>query len=116
MAPVDVEAYVKHLGHYGFQYLTEGRAVDMVVADQLHGLAAKCDWCEYGHVDIGKDRSERVAACRSAGSTTNILIFPEGWEYEKSLSKHFFFVPNEEPAASEGLYALLRRSQKRTGA
>ena len=97
MSPADVEAYVKHLEKHGFRYLSQGRAVDLVVADQLQGPAARCDWGQFGHVAVGGDESQRVAACRAVGSTVNMLIFPDWWQYEGSLSQSFGFVPGDHP-------------------
>jgi hypothetical protein len=100
MSPEDVEAYVKHLEKQGFHYLMQGRPVDLVVGDQLHGPAAPCDWAQFGHVTLDRDSSRRVAACRASGSTLNMLIFPDGWQYEDSLSRKFGFAPADQPDKS----------------
>ena len=97
MSPADVKAYVRHLEGLGFCCLSQGKSVDLVVADQLQGPAAPCDWGQFGHVTVGDNQSNRVAACRAVGSTVNMLIFPDGWQYEGSLSQTFGFVPGDHP-------------------
>jgi len=98
MTPVDVEAYVKHLGQYGFQYLAEGEAIDLVVADQLRGLLAECDWCEFSQVSGGSNNLDRIAGCRAVGSKAKTLSCPDGWKYEGSLSQMYAFVPTADLA------------------
>ena len=92
MTPVDVEQYVKHLGQYGFRYLEEGMAIDLVVADQLRGLLAESDWCEFGQVSGGGNNLDRIAGCRAVGSMATTLACPEGWKYDGSLSQMYAFV------------------------
>jgi hypothetical protein len=96
MTPADVEGYVNHLSAFGFQYLAEDGVMDLVVVDQLHGFAAKCDWCEIGHANIGNNQSAQVTACRVTGSKITKLVCPEGWKFEESLSQTYDFVPNGE--------------------
>ncbi len=62
------------------------------MADQLNGLAAACEWAEFGHVKVAA--GQRVAACRLYGSKVQQLVKPEGWAWEKSLSASFGFVPS----------------------
>ena len=80
--------------------MSRGSAVDLVVADQVQGPAARCDWVQFGHVAVGGDESQRVAACRAVGSTVKMLIFPDRWQYEGSLSQTFGFVPGDHPEKS----------------
>ena len=108
MSHGDVKAYVQHLEKFGICYLSQGRAVDLVVGDQLQGPAAPCDWGQFGHVNIGEDPHQRVAACRAVGSTLNMLIHPDRWQYEGSLSQSFGFVPGDHP--DNGLTFLRREN------
>ena len=94
MAPSDVDSYVKDLEGYGFQFLVSGQSKDIAVADQLRGLTAPCEWLEFGQVDL-EGGSKRSSACRLKGSTSEVLITPEGWRFEGSLSQTFGFVPSE---------------------
>jgi len=108
MSPADVKAYVGHLEEFGLCYLSQGRAVDLVVGDQLQGPATPCDWGQFGHVNVGGDPSQRVAACRTVGSTVKMLISPDGWQYEGSPSQSFGFVPGAHP--ENGLMFLRREN------
>lgn len=92
MTPDDVERYVAKLEAKGLIFRAEGSAVDLAVVDQQRGFTLPCDWAEYGHVHIDEQRTQRVAACRRTGSQQRIVSYPEGWEYENSLSKDFHFV------------------------
>lgn len=56
MAPQDIEAYVKYLETQGLQFLFEGKALDIVVADQQEGLTIPCDWLEFGVLQLSKGR------------------------------------------------------------
>jgi hypothetical protein len=94
MTPSDVESYVRDLEDYGLQFQVDGKARDIAVAEQLRGLTTPCDWLEFGHVDL-EDGSKRCSACRLSGSISTVLITPEGWQFEGSLSQTFGFVPSE---------------------
>lgn len=63
-----------------------------MVADQQRGLAAPCDWAEFGRVDWDGDPHKQVAACRAKDSMSNQVVTPPGWEYDGSLSAKFHFV------------------------
>jgi hypothetical protein len=91
MVPDDVKAFVDLLERNGLQYLRDGKAVDVVVVDQMHGPAVSCDWLEYGKVSLsGSD----VSAARLKGSSSTQLFTPDGWRLEGSLSQTFGFVPS----------------------
>jgi hypothetical protein len=94
MSPTDVEGYVRKLRERGLTYIVEGVARDLVVVDQLRGPLTRCEWIEFGHVNLGRDRNKRVATCRLKGSTQMVVVTPEGWTFEKSLTASFGFVPN----------------------
>lgn len=103
MTPDDTEAWIAGLERRGLVYLREGRAVDLVVVDQLRGPVAPCDWLEFGHMHDDA-AGVSVAAARLAGGAETSLVSPPGWEYERSLSRSFGFVPNE--AADRSLIFL----------
>lgn len=103
MAPDDVRAYVEDLGSFGLAYIDDGKARDLVVVDQIRGPAAACDWIEFGHVNVDRDPNKTVAACRLKGSKENVLIQPEGWRFEESLSNSYGFVPTRDLAKSLNL-------------
>ena len=95
MTPQDVESFVLLLKRSGLTYLEDGQAIDLVVADQLHGLASSCSWAEFGHVNMGNDPKKRVAACRLAGSANMQVVTPPEWTFENSLTRSFGFAPTE---------------------
>jgi hypothetical protein len=92
MTPDDTKVFVDHLGEYGIEYLVCGKAKDLVVVDQQRGMAACCDWAEFGRIDWHGDPKKEVAACRAIGSGVRQVLTPDGWTYENSLSSHFRFV------------------------
>ena len=95
MSPPDVESFVRLLERSGLTHLENGQAIDLVVADQLHGTASPCSWIDFGHVNLGSDPKKRIAACRFSGSSNMQLVTPPGWTFENSLSQSFGFAPTE---------------------
>lgn len=95
MSPKDTKRFVSSLASRGLTYLDDGEAVDLVVVDQQRGLAAPCDWTELGEVPAPGTESEHVVACRAAGSEEQLLMTPDGWTYEESLSANFTFTDTE---------------------
>lgn len=92
MAPDDANAHIERLSAQGILYLAEGKARDLVIADQQYGLTAPCDWAEFGRVDWAGDPKKKIAACRAVGSQCRQVYTPEGWAYETSLSSQYRFV------------------------
>jgi len=103
MSPQDVESFVKKLQNDGLEFLRGGEAIDIAVADQMHGLTSKCSWLEFGHVNMGGN-GPRVAACRLSGSQLMEVATPQNWTFEGSLSSSFGFVPTEH--AEQGMKFL----------
>jgi hypothetical protein len=106
MHPKAVERYIGQLSQHGFSYLVDGMAQDLVVVDQQRGMMAECDWLEYGQFPFG-DSGGKISVCwfydgpRVAYGThfpskSISIATPPGWEFERSLSHHFDFVPNED--------------------
>jgi hypothetical protein len=95
MCPEDVEHFVSTLSQNGLAYLVNGEAKDLIVVDQMRGPLVRCDWIEFGHIDLDGDTRRRIAACRLCGSTLKALMKPDGWEFEGSLSQSFGFVPSQ---------------------
>lgn len=94
MHPADVEKFVGQLEAKGLQYLEDGQAIDLVVADQQSGFGAPCDWAMCGKISLDGDPSKRIAACMLNGSSLKQVIMPEDWTFENSLSQSFGFVPS----------------------
>jgi hypothetical protein len=96
MAPADVKAFVDTLQRRGLAYSGDGTAKDLIVVDQLRGPVAGCDWIEFGQISLGGDPQKRVSACRLKGSTQSVVVTPDDWTFEQSLSANPVFVPNED--------------------
>lgn len=94
MSPIDVQSFIKGLEKIGFNYLVNGQSSEIAVIDQIKGFMVPCDWLDAGHVEIGKDK-QVVTACKLKGCRSKTIIFPYGWEYNKSLSRSYGFVPDE---------------------
>ena len=92
MTPQDTQAFVGNLARFGIVFQKDGRAVDLVVADQQRGFTAPCDWAEFGRVDWDGDARKQVAACRLKGSKSAEVVTPPSWKYDESLSAQFKFV------------------------
>ncbi len=103
MTPDDVESFIKKLEKKGLTYLHDDKSVDIAVVDQLRGPTAKCDWLEFGHVNMKTGR-QKVAACRLVGSELMQVVTPPDWSYQESLSSSYGFVPTEH--AAKGLKYL----------
>jgi len=94
MTPDDVKSFIKKLEVIGLTFLRDDQSVDIAVVDQMKGLSARCQWLEFGHVNM-TEGGQRVAVCRLVGSDVMQVVTPPEWEYEKSLSSSYGFVPTE---------------------
>lgn len=90
MDPNDVRAFVGGLERLGIAHHTADKQGDAVVIDQMNGPTSRCEWVEFGTVDI---QGGKVAAARLAGDVSNTVATPTGWKYAASLSEKFGFVP-----------------------
>lgn len=96
MAPADVQNYISFLESRGLVFQADGKCMDIAVADQQRGFTVPCEWADFGWIFIDPAQTQRVSACRLKGSTQRIVSYPDGWEYENSLSKDYHFVQNEK--------------------
>jgi hypothetical protein len=94
MSPFDVESFIKGLEKIGFRYIVDGQALEVAVIDQIRGFMTPCDWLDAGHVEIDGGKHE-VTACKLKGCLSKCIISPIGWEYNKSLSREYGFIPSE---------------------
>ena len=78
-APQDAESFVKQMQAAGLEYLRNGEAIDIAIADADRGPTAKCAWLEFGRATINRNGRE-VAICRLAGSTVPHVATPPGWQ------------------------------------
>lgn len=95
MEPGGVKAFVSELEAGGLAYLRNGQAVDMAVADQIHGIIVPAPWLEFGRIELF-DPPMKVAACWLAGKEVDGVALPPGWTYEDSLSKNSGYVEPDE--------------------
>ena len=91
MVPADVHAFIEHLSAFGFIHVTDRRAVDLSVVDQLQGSTVPCDWLEGGKHPDG------YSAVWLAGTVPGYLAHPVGWTPEQS--RMMKFSPNAEVGA-----------------
>ena len=91
MDPKDCRALVDDVERSGLTFLSEGHSKDIAVADQTTGLTVPCDWLEVGHIEMRP--GQKVAAVQLKGTRSSQLFCPEGWTYERSLSREFALVP-----------------------
>jgi hypothetical protein len=92
MTPDDCQSFIGALERVGILYLIEGHSQDIVVAEQLQGFAAPCDWAEFGRIEMKP--SQIVSAAQMRGTTSRQIFCPDGWTYEESLTRQFAFVPS----------------------
>ncbi len=85
MMPVDLQKFIGTLERHDITYMQNGHPVDLVVADQINGLAVPCEWAEFSTVALDPERTKMVCACRLTGSTNRYVAFPDGWEFDNSI-------------------------------
>ena len=96
MAPYDVGRFVSRLERSGFEFVRDGKAIDVCVVDQVQGPTARCDWLEYLHMDIcGDGETICVAVCRAAGDQGNDVFTSESWNIRDCISRNYQFIPTE---------------------
>ena len=95
MTPDDVEAFVSQLRNAGLEFLKDGQAIDIAVADQMRGFTSRCQWAEFGRIDLGSNSKQEVGACRLVGSQVMEVVTPPDWKFAGSLSQTYGFVPSE---------------------
>ncbi len=96
MNPHDVQCYIGFLESKGLVFQSDGICKDIAVLDQLRGLTIPCDWADFGRIFIDQAQTQKISACRLKGSSQKIVSYPDGWEYDNSLSKDYHFVENEK--------------------
>lgn len=92
MSPNDAREFIDKLEAQGLKHLNDGQSIDLTVTDQQRGLTGNCDWLEFGRISWQGDDDKLVPAARLSSSLSTVLITPEGWKYEDSLSHKFTFV------------------------
>ena len=95
MNPIDVQSYVGFLERKGLMFQSNGTCLDIAVVDQQRGFTIPCDWADFGRIFIDREQTQKIGACRLKGSEQRLVSYPEGWEYENSLSMDCHFVQTE---------------------
>ena len=95
MSPEDVKNFVAQLEDHGFTYIDNGEAQDIVVVDQIRGPMASCNWAKFARFDLDGDGKKMIVVGRLVGSDHDILMLPDGWDFENSLSATYSFVPTK---------------------
>jgi len=96
MVPDDVKKYINSLEENNLTYIEKGRAIDLVVVDQLRNSIVNSNWIEIGFINLDDDLDKKVKCCKLKDSKLNQLLTPDGWQYDGSLSNQFGFIPNAE--------------------
>ena len=92
----EAKEFVDKLESFNLVYQGSEGAQDFVLVDQIYGVSTKCNWLEYGHLDIHNDPPKKVAACRIAGTNDDTIVTPEGWQYENSLTAKHGLPPSSQ--------------------
>lgn len=93
--PVDARNFVETLESLKLVFQGDDGAQDLAVVDQMRGVTTRCNWLEFGHVDLDHDPQKKVAACRLAGTKDDNIVTPEGWAYERSVTAEYGLTPSE---------------------
>ena len=89
MDPALVQNYVEDLEDYGLAHTNEEKSVDIVVADQQQGFTTQCEWAEFHFTRLDGDPNKIIAICSLVNSKVGEILFPDGWDYELSLTSEF---------------------------
>ena len=89
MRESDVLEFVAKLERSGLVVMPGAHEADLVLADAARGLLVPCDWAEFARVRSLVALLGLVAICKRPGTPDEPVMTPEGWEYERSLSKPF---------------------------
>ncbi len=92
----EAKEYAKKLESLNLVYQGSEGAQDFALVDQIYGITSRCNWLEYGHLDINNDPNKKVAACRIAGTQDETIVLPHGWKYENSLTAEYGLTPDSK--------------------
>ncbi len=92
----DAEGYIRELEQRGLTYLQNDRAVDIVMAFQLGGLSARCEWADFGHGYLDPEDTQKISVCCASHEEIESVEVPEGWQFDGSLSDAYSFTPAGE--------------------
>jgi len=98
----DAKEFTDKLESLSLVHIGAEGAQDFALVDQMYGIANRCKWLEFGHVNLENDAKKRVAACQLRGTKTEGIITPEGWKFENSLTKEFGLNPVKQSSQTSG--------------
>ena len=107
MNPTDVRKYIEELEELGLTYLDDdGKAVDLVVCDQLRGPLVDCDWLQFMRSDFEGGKVgmawwwHRPVSFGVAMPAKGLKLHtPRGWKFAGSLSDQYTFIPDSQLSA-----------------
>jgi len=94
MTPEDTYAFTENLERVGFRCVTDDQFDEIAVADHVGGFALPVEWLQLLDVKIFEG-NQKFMVCKIKGSTLGDIVFPVGWNYETSLSKHSLSMDSE---------------------
>jgi hypothetical protein len=109
MSPVDMRAFIEDLVGLGFNYIEDEGFDEIAVVDQFDGIFLPCNWLEYLKLVIFEG-DIRVMICKRIGAAIGNIVFPDGWDYQTSLSKRTLSLESER---CEKRLIFLRRKGSR---
>lgn len=90
--PADTKRFVDRLEHSGLAYVRDGRAADMVVAQQGFGFTVPCRWAAVLRIPWTARPGKEVMVAWKKGSAATSLVVPSGWTFDGSLSDQSMFI------------------------
>jgi hypothetical protein len=88
----EAQAFVNSLTTHGLAFQTDGHSADIAVVDQATGPTTPVDWLEFGIVPF---LDGAVTVARMVGDSENMLMTPDGWKFERSLSRAAGLTPDD---------------------
>lgn len=92
----DSEEYIKFLETNGLICIENDQVLDIVVVDQIKGPLLDCHWIEFGTIELDGNPNQKISACRIIGSKVKEIVFPENWQFDKSLSKEYLITETDD--------------------
>tara|TARA_B100000787_G_C16049626_1_gene230649 strand:- start:83 stop:553 length:471 start_codon:yes stop_codon:yes gene_type:complete len=105
LSPAEIGKFIAVLETSGLTFQANNESVDICVVDMLTGPTTKCHWIEFHKISFGEGKvsiawlfeGTRVMEGGLHFKTDKSLNLntPQGWEYDKSLSKEHKFMSTD---------------------
>lgn len=92
MTPADTRRFIETLERHGLTYVHHGRAVDMAVAQQGHGIIVPCHWAKVMRIPWTQRPGKEIMVAWKKGAGATSLVVPSGWTFDGSLSDQSMFI------------------------